>query len=200
MTVLYSNKTTLSWSRYSNEFWNSVSLNKKVACFAVGKFTAAEVKKKIGVNCSYPQKHYSSEGLLEIAEMAIGAGENVVVMKGSGGRSLIEEKLSKRGSLVDSFDLYKRTKISFSPKEVPLDRNKLNYIVVLSKDSLDAFTDSFDPKITPYRLVFVAPQRILESHSLKKFSPLKTIIINKMDDAGSYFDVIEKYQRLNKST
>lgn len=89
--------------------------------FAVGESTASQLEtrlKKGGANSSvaYPEE-MNADGLLEMAEMKQVDGEQIILVKGRGGRSLITDVLTDRGAKVTELDLYQRKLPSFETQQ-----------------------------------------------------------------------------------
>ncbi|RCU45502.1 uroporphyrinogen-III synthase [Corallincola holothuriorum] len=75
---------------------------------AIGNATATHWQ-ALGVNATVPQ-HADSEGILMLPSLQPNAiaAKQVVILKGVGGRTLLEDELAQRGAVVHSFDLYRR--------------------------------------------------------------------------------------------
>jgi len=77
--------------------------------FAVGARTAA-VLADAGVRATTPEEP-TSEGLLELPAFAAMDGQRVLLVRGAGGRELLEQTLTERGARVARFDCYRRTPV-----------------------------------------------------------------------------------------
>lgn len=85
--------------------------------YAIGKATQ-EKGLELGLDfkiLSYEQ--FDSEHFLAHEEMLAIKGQHVAIFKGVGGRSLIEETLSRRGANVKLFDVYQRKMAPFCASE-----------------------------------------------------------------------------------
>lgn len=77
--------------------------------FTVGAGTHA-VLQQAGITAAYPQAGDKSEDLLLLPELQALAGEKILLVKGLGGRPLLEETLISRGARVTSLPIYARVK------------------------------------------------------------------------------------------
>jgi len=79
---------------------------------AVGPATRRALE-RAGMGVSIiPEKHYSSEGLLRHPRFQNSAvrGKGVLIVKGEGGRGLLEEALGRAGARVACVDVYRRSR------------------------------------------------------------------------------------------
>ncbi len=82
----------------------------RIAVAAIGKRTASALKAhRINVNI-VPDQGFNSESLLSSHAMNALSGQQVVILKGEGGRTLLAETLLQRGASVETIDLYRRKK------------------------------------------------------------------------------------------
>lgn len=87
------------------------------AWFTPGKGTAKALREK-GVQPQCPDSEFTSEAMLELPELKQVEGENILLLKGEGGRDLLNEELTQRGAKVVSLSLYRRQCPDYSPSEV----------------------------------------------------------------------------------
>lgn len=76
---------------------------------AVGAGTAHEIK-KYRQDVIFPASGADSERLLELPELAQLSGQQVLVVRGQGGRSLLGDTLRKRGARVEYAECYRRVR------------------------------------------------------------------------------------------
>ena len=77
--------------------------------YAIGSATQRTLLDKLGIDAITPEPSFeNSEGLLALESLTQIQGEQILILKGKGGRTLISETLRKRGAQVDSLDLYER--------------------------------------------------------------------------------------------
>ena len=79
---------------------------------AVGKGTAQQLQDRDLENIIYPADGAGSEALLDLPELQKQNvdGKSVLIIKGSGGRDMIESTLLSRGASVSTLDVYTRRK------------------------------------------------------------------------------------------
>jgi uroporphyrinogen-III synthase len=76
---------------------------------AVGAGTAHEIK-KYGQDVIFPAAGADSERLLELPELAQLSGQQVLIVRGQGGRSLLGDTLRERGARVEYAECYRRVR------------------------------------------------------------------------------------------
>ena len=173
--------------------WDYVAKHNKLTCFAVGKATATTVREKIGVNCLSPEKIYSSESLLNMDELQNVEGDKIIILKGKDGRSLINATLTERGAELESIDVYERKSKNLELNQISLDAVLYNYIIVLSRFSLEIFLNKFKDRLNSYKFVFIVPNtRVVESLSLGKSSIY--IVVNEINNETAYLKSIQQHQ------
>jgi len=75
--------------------------------FAVGKPTAKILEKHIKQMPLFPEQ-MNADGLVAMEELRAVEGEEILLVKGEGGRSLIYDELTSRGAKVTELDVYRR--------------------------------------------------------------------------------------------
>jgi uroporphyrinogen-III synthase len=76
---------------------------------AVGHATAQALHAEGISQVTTPDKHFDSEGLLETALLKDAKGKSILIVKGTGGRPLLEDTLKQRGGTVHCIDVYRRS-------------------------------------------------------------------------------------------
>lgn len=107
-------------------------------------------------------ENFNSEGVLELEELSEVKGQHLLLVKGEGGRGLIEKELVKRGAFCHSVDVYKRVTAQIDD-EVILRACTDGDTVLVSLSSVDAllaFYTNTQKLETPPLHLFVASQRI----------------------------------------
>ena len=188
--IIFQSKNSV---RCSHMIWDYVAKHNKLTCFAVGKATATTVREKIGVNCLSPEKIYSSESLLNMDELQNVEGDKIIILKGKDGRSLINATLTERGAELESIDVYERKSKNLELNQISLDAVLYNYIIVLSRFSLEIFLNKFKDRLNSYKFVFIVPNtRVVESLSLGKSSIY--IVVNEINNETAYLKSIQQHQ------
>lgn len=86
--------------------------------FAVGQSTQKALQKVTKQLVLSPSIRFDSEGLLGLDILCNVKGKQILILRGEGGRDLLEEVLSKRGAKVDFFQTYKRINIELDGQEL----------------------------------------------------------------------------------
>lgn len=113
---------------------------------AIGKATAnALVTAGLTVDL-IPEKNYNSEALLAMPEMQQIQGQQVLIVRGEGGREELATTLSNRGADVQYLNVYKRITPSTANTDVIalLAENKLDVITATSGEVLQNLLIMFD--------------------------------------------------------
>jgi uroporphyrinogen-III synthase len=89
------------------ERWPQVP--KEIKVYAIGESTATMLR-EYGIEAVYSTQGtaMTSESLLSIASLQGAQGQNVLIVKGQGGRTTLSDTLSKRGAVVDNLSCYQR--------------------------------------------------------------------------------------------
>jgi len=105
--------------------------------FSVGEGTAKALKVQ-GLEAEVPDD-YSSEGLLELDSLQDVAGQEIVIVRGRGGREHLAETLRERGARVTYYEVYQR--LCGNPGINDLDAffasTATRYVLGTSKDVLE---------------------------------------------------------------
>jgi uroporphyrinogen-III synthase len=88
-----------------DDFWHQYPQGQRV--WAVGGSTAAALR-SAGLPAVTPQDTLSSEGLLAMSGLQDVEGERVLIIKGEGGRDLLQRELAARGAEVHTLCCYRR--------------------------------------------------------------------------------------------
>ncbi|WP_153301496.1 uroporphyrinogen-III synthase [Endozoicomonas arenosclerae] len=88
-------------------YWPQMPL--KIDWYAVGSKTLRWLN-DYDINAVCPEKPGDSEALLQMESLQQLSGEKVLILKGKGGRELLETTLRDRGAQVDCLELYERQK------------------------------------------------------------------------------------------
>lgn len=75
---------------------------------AIGKTTAAALA-AVNINVDIvPERGFTSEALLEHPQLTLQPGSRVLIVRGSGGRELLQQTFSTSGFVVETLDVYER--------------------------------------------------------------------------------------------
>lgn len=106
---------------------------------AIGKGTAS-VLQKMGIeNVIYPEKDWTSEGLMDLSVFKKINQQKILIIRGEGGREWLQETLAARGAEVDHLPVYRRRMPVYAdidPLLTLLQTKRINIIVCTSGESL----------------------------------------------------------------
>jgi len=145
--------------RNQRSFWSPT-----VRYLAVGQKTAHLLSKATGQSVNYPQVS-DSEHLLKLTELQAISGKNIIILRGNGGRELINETLTQRGGRIQYKEVYRRVDIPFSARQCveSWQQAKVDSLVITSSHQLTFFMSQFDETELAwvYQLTLIVPsQRI----------------------------------------
>lgn len=106
--------------------------------FAVGRHSAAYFSAKTENPTYYPISSENSEGLLELPEMQILDGKNILILRAEKGRDFFAEQASLRGANIQYLECYRRQYLadSITEKMSLCKRAGIDSIIVTSTDIL----------------------------------------------------------------
>lgn len=115
----------------------------------------------------HPASHeWTSETLLNLTPLRNVQGERILVLKGEGGRSVLEQGLRDRGALIDTLSLYTRALPAYSKDSVSevCDVFNANCMIALSAETLDNFKSlvSTNASVLSNVLLIVSSERVAE--------------------------------------
>lgn len=125
-----------------------IARTKSVRFAAVGQATA-QAMKLAGLPIDLVPEHgYNSEALLAMPGLQQVEGQNVLIVRGEGGREQLAIALRSRGAEVNYLEVYKRVipKIDSSPVIVLLEQRRLDVITVTSAEALQNLSLMLDKK------------------------------------------------------
>jgi len=114
LIVISRNAAQMGLARIEN-YWPQLPAH--LRWFAVGKSTAACLESE-GISPHVPVAGFNSEALLELPELQQLSGRRILILKGEGGRELLENSLSERGAAVETLALYQRAAVSYSKPQL----------------------------------------------------------------------------------
>lgn len=135
--------------------------------FGIGRKTS-QCLEAARLNTHKPQGDLSSEALLLEPDLKQVKGEKILIAKGHGGRSKLEQGLRDRGAKIHTIELYERIKPSYS--ESTLNNAIIDFqadsIIALSAETLDNF-HSFAQSVsaTPKQAILIVPSARVAHHA-----------------------------------
>ena len=115
--------------------------------FSVGRGTA-EALSQYGVVASFPDLA-GSEGLLALAGLQKVAGEQILIVRGAGGRELLGRSLGESGASVTYLETYRRQLLQHDFSNLPVS----TIVVLTSAEILENFTSLSSNSLRGYHAV-----------------------------------------------
>ena len=151
----------LAWM---DRYWPQLPVH--LRWFAVGKSTAACLE-DAGIAPLVPAAGFNSEALLQLPALQQLTGRRILILKGEGGRELLEQTFAERGAQVDSLALYRRVArhYSFDQLQALFVEGIPDALIATSGDVLKAMDALIKPCLnTRFELpLVVASERIAEA-------------------------------------
>ncbi len=156
---------------------SGISWPKHAIYLAVGQKTAHYLSKCTQQNVHYPQVS-DSEHLLRLPELNNVQHQQVLILRGNGGRELIKETLLRRGAKVHYSETYKREFIPFDPVScVSLWKAKqINQIIVTSGEQLEYLCNQLTSEQLAWlnqQELYIPSQRIADIAIQKGFTQVR---------------------------
>jgi uroporphyrinogen-III synthase len=140
--------------------------------YAIGDQTAYELK-KFGITALTPDIP-DSEHLLAKAELQHIHGDSVIIIKGLGGRNLLQDKLTLRGAHMTTLEVYQRLppKISMEQFKQLWINSQINTVLWTSQQAMEQMLNLLDAE----GFSWLAQQKILViSHRLADIAKMRGI-------------------------
>ncbi|WOG28434.1 uroporphyrinogen-III synthase [Endozoicomonas sp. 8E] len=173
--VISQNAARLGLEHIEN-YWPQMPL--KIHWYAVGPKTRRWLKNNdIEATCpEIRQKPGDSEALLRLESLQQVSGEKILILKGKGGRELLETTLRNRGAQVDCLELYERRKPDY-PKDY-LNRlikdHAINVILTSSGEILANTVGYLSPALSQECYLVVPSDRIARMPEAQAFKRVYT--------------------------
>ncbi|WMY96317.1 MAG: uroporphyrinogen-III synthase [Arsenophonus sp.] len=108
--------------------------------YGIGNSTTEIFKMLTNLPIQRSQKGENSETLLALSSLQFLKGKKSLLLRGNGGRELIEKTLKLRGSDVDYCECYKRQKIKYDTKlfQIQCQNANIKTIIVTSGEMLNS--------------------------------------------------------------
>ncbi len=141
-----------------------IEQRRDVALAALGPATARALNAAGYRVAVQPESGIDSEGLLEHPRLKSAAGKRFLIVKGAGGRPLLEEELRRRGAAVSIAEVYRRVRAQPVPGEIEalgaeLESGALRVVTVTSVEIAEALLELTGPALRAAleRAVWVVP-------------------------------------------
>lgn len=128
-----------------DDYWPQYPQGQRV--WAVGGSTAAALH-DAGLQALTPRENLSSEGLLALPGLRDVAGERVLIIKGEGGRDLLQRELADRGAEVHTLSCYRREAPALDEAacRAMLQASPVQLILISSGESLAQLSRLLQPR------------------------------------------------------
>ncbi len=138
---------------------------RELVLIAVGAGTAQYLADCTGQLVIYPKLQQNSEGLLALDELQQVSGERIYLMKGEGGRTLIERTLTNRGAELRALAWYRRQNSNSTARQLNnlLKINNFNIILLSSVEAAAQFarlTSEVEPMTLKSCVYLVVSDRV----------------------------------------
>lgn len=142
-----------------DQYWPQLPLYTR--WYALAEGTSRELK-NYGINAVTPETGFNSEALLELPELQQLDQEKCLIIKGSGGRSLIEETLKNRDARVTTLEVYHRLRPEYSADRLAkiLERHRINVILCGSAETVSNLSHYLPASERAKQLLIVPGERV----------------------------------------
>lgn len=106
-----------------------------------------------------PDGGSSSEDVLALPALQNLRGQKVLVVKGEGGRDLLQRVLGSRGALVEQVEVYRRVPAEFKPRQLETLVADIDAIVVTSGEALEHLASLASQRSAVFAAQLVVPSR-----------------------------------------
>ncbi|MCE0493558.1 uroporphyrinogen-III synthase [Vibrio salinus] len=159
---------------------------------AIGQKTARLLRKLSQQQVDYPS-HGDSEHLLSHPSLLNVREQNIVILRGNGGREFLAEQLLQQGAHVKYCESYRRKFIPFeaSDKVVQWQKQNVSHVVFTSEEQLRFFVNQITKENRLWMLnlhIFVPSQRIAQV--AKEIGFQNTIVVGSANN----FDLVAAIQ------
>ncbi|XBS69553.1 uroporphyrinogen-III synthase [Acerihabitans sp. KWT182] len=128
---------------YANALLNRQGLTwpARLNYFAVGRTSGLLLHTLSGVDVGFPREGEGSEYLLELPALQRIAGGRALILRGNGGREVLEETLRRRGAEVGYCECYRRSPVGYDGEEQSRRCLQLgiNTLIITSGEMLQQF-------------------------------------------------------------
>jgi uroporphyrinogen-III synthase len=173
-----------------DQLWPQLPIG--VEWHAIGKGTAEELT-RYDIRAT-TNEGLDSEALLTLPAFAQPSGERILIFKGIGGRTLLEETLAERGAKVETINLYQRQMPEYSDAELTECFKKTpGAILISSGEALEHLAKLADEwgmfADTP---IFVPSQRVADLGNELGFTDIT--VANGADDSAMIAALEQRFQ------
>lgn len=128
----------------------------------IGEATAAALKKS-GIKINIFPQEFNSEGLLLQDSLQNVKSKKIVIIRGQGGRDLLENTLKERGAMVNYLEVYKREK-----PDSEITKTILDSVEIILITSQEAFKNLLLMTPSSLKSLLMTKEMLVSSPSLKE--------------------------------
>ncbi|MGP4123868.1 MAG: uroporphyrinogen-III synthase [Sodalis sp. (in: enterobacteria)] len=138
----------------------SISWPTRLDYYAVGRSTGLQLHSVSGLPVSYPDEGETSEDLLRLPTLTRIDGKCALILRGNGGREVLEQTLRQRGVQTTCCECYRRSPIYYNGEEQArrIRRLGIDTLVITSGEMLQQFY-TLMPEY--YRRALLIPCRLI---------------------------------------
>ncbi len=131
--------------------------------YAIGSSTADELK-QFDISAAVPERGIDSEALLTLTDFQNIDSQKILILKGEGGRTVLQEQLKNRGALVDSLNVYRRQRPEYENQALSkrLESNRINVILCGSGETVSNLGYYMPEADKAEYLLIVPSQRVVQ--------------------------------------
>ena len=158
---------------------------------AIGKATAKALQNAGLTVDLLPETCFNSESLLAMPALQNIAQQNILIIRGRGGRETLAQELQKRGANVEYWEVYQRQMpvIDTLPVVNLLNQQQLDILTITSVDALQNLLTMLKPHI----FLLIAIPLIVISERIKQAAEaigFKTIVVSSNPDDRAIFNTM----------
>jgi len=157
----------------------------KLAIAATGAGTAQALARHGLEAAVVPRDRFDSEGLLAEPSLHSVRGQNVLILRGEGGRELLAETLRARGATVEYAECYRRAAPAYDPRAIALlQPGAINIAVYTSGEAIDNLLALYGENARRFLQqvpALVVSERLIER--LRSFQPESAPRVSRPNDA-----------------
>lgn len=172
----------------------SVWSSNQTKTIAIGPGTAKALKQHSLPVDYYPEKNFSSEGILSLLSLQNPRQKNILILKGQGGRLTLSETLKKRGAQITTLEVYKRCLPTYT---ITPEVKTIDIIICTSNDGLTNLLSLLHPiwEATLFeKQLLVISSRIADY--AKKLGFVKPPLISDNASDESILQTLRTYSKL----
>lgn len=189
INIIFQSKNAID---YSTKVHAQIKKIETGIIYCMGKYSAQKAKETFLIQPKYPKYNYSSEQMLNMILKDLKTGSKVLIIKGKGGRTYLEEEIKKGGFEIKAINVYQRKLMPLKLLENKMIKSINNFFIVSSKVALVNLIKYLEILESDYKSIVIVPNiRLLENVSMNKIND--HIIINNSAEPLEYINAIREH-------